>query len=382
MADTPIAPTPVGSWPTAPQRTDAPATFVTRADAWVAATPTRSTEMNALATNVNYNAESAFDSAAEALVSAQNSEASELIAVGIANYAGEWSTLSGAKTVPLSVDHEGVFWILLADVADVTAEEPGVSASWGRAYGAGQIEERTSNVLLTAFDNGKIIKVTSNTFTQTIDTAANCGANWSLNYYNAGTGTITIDPSGAELIDGASTITLYTGEIVFISCTGTAFKTIKTYSTPEESEVTVTTGNGYGSTNTKVRRFGAVLSSSGTAITYEDSAADGGSLTINKPGQYEVCTQDTGTGATTLYGFGVSVNSAELTTNIESITAANRILFGTAYNISGASDSANPITRTVRFAAGDVVRAHNGGANLPNSTTAAYTKFSIRRVGP
>jgi len=261
--------------------------------------------------------------------------------------------------------------MLLENVADVTLEVPGTSAKWARTYGAGQIEERASNVLLTAVDNGKIIKVTSGTFTQTIDTAANCGPNWSITYYNAGTGTITLDPDASELIDGATTKTLKSGQIAFISCTGTEFKTIVTSESTGDHFVTVTTGNGHGSTNNKIRRFTTTQASGGTDVTYADSAANGAAFTIVRGGLYSIYYLDTTSSG---QGYGISLNSAELTTAAASITAASRLAYvGVATSISV------PCSVTVRLVAGDIIRPHTGGAF--DSNTALLSVFSIRKVG-
>ena len=58
------------------------------------------------------------------------SEVANAAALASANYKGPWSTLTGALTVPSSASHEGKFWMLKEDVADVTTEEPGVSLKW------------------------------------------------------------------------------------------------------------------------------------------------------------------------------------------------------------------------------------------------------------
>lgn len=47
-----------------------------------------------------------------------------------AHYIGEWSSLSGAATVPTSVLHNDEFWHLVYDIPDITLETPGVSAAW------------------------------------------------------------------------------------------------------------------------------------------------------------------------------------------------------------------------------------------------------------
>lgn len=391
MAATPVAPTPITALPTAPARTMAPATYVTTADAFVAALPEFGTDQNALATNVYNNAVSAFDSAGEALADASEASASALLAenaatasAASANYVGAWSSLTGAKTAGISVDHLGAMWLLNANTSDVTADVPGTSAKWSRMFGAGQIFERATNIKMVAEDSGKIIKITSGTFDQTFDPAATLRSNWYAYFWNAGTGIVTFNPDSSELIDGAATKILRKDCIVMVMCTGTAFSTIEMALPVSDQHVIVTTGNGHGSTNTKIRRFTTTLSSAGSAITYADSSTGGGSFTINEAGLYEIAYTDGTTGSNVRTGLGLSLNSAELTTNIESVTAANRVGMVVAYNPSGGGGTVGlaNLTVTSRFAAADVVRAHSGLTSLPNNTDAAYTRLSIRKVGP
>jgi hypothetical protein len=47
-----------------------------------------------------------------------------------ANFAGNWSALAGALTVPVSVYHNGAFWQLLNDIPNAALSEPGVSGDW------------------------------------------------------------------------------------------------------------------------------------------------------------------------------------------------------------------------------------------------------------
>jgi hypothetical protein len=87
---------------------------------------------------------------------------------------------------------------------------------------------------------------------------------------------------------------------------------VKAYTAPPclESEVMVDTGNGFGSGNTKVRRFANVDINVGSDITYADSATDGASFTINTNGIYTISYTDyrgdSGDSA------GVAVNSSTL----------------------------------------------------------------------
>lgn len=166
--------------PTAPDPATMTSTeFSAAAAAYVLAQKAMVPELNTWAGQVNTvggevatNATTATTKASEASASADASLASAAVAQGVAAYAGAWSSLTGAKSVPLSVDHEGAFWILVTATSDVTADEPGVSAKWARAYGGGVIYPRTSNIEFVAEDNGKIFEYTSGTLSQAFDAAA------------------------------------------------------------------------------------------------------------------------------------------------------------------------------------------------------------------
>lgn len=94
-------------------------------------------ELLAVANNVLANATDAQASATAAAGSATASAASATqsaqardAAFNAANFRGDWSALSGPLNLPASVRHNGRFWLLVANVADVTLAVPGVSASW------------------------------------------------------------------------------------------------------------------------------------------------------------------------------------------------------------------------------------------------------------
>ena len=82
---------------------------------------------------------------------------------------------------------------------------------------------RTSNTVLATTNNSNLISYTSGTFTQTFDAAATLGNGWYCFLQNSGTGVITLDPNGAELIDGLTSYAMYPGESRLVQCTGTAF---------------------------------------------------------------------------------------------------------------------------------------------------------------
>lgn len=141
---------------------------------------------------------------------------------------------------------------------------------------------------------------------------------------------------------------------------------------PADVELWLETGNGYGSTNTRIRRYSTVLKNtlSGYA-TYTDSATDGTQITIQKSGLYSFYRLDRNTGA--VAESGISVNSSALTTPLFSLTYAQgrRIYTQTQTAIPSS------VSGVLRLAAGDIVRPHDG--NLNNETTLAL--FQMLWVG-
>ena len=114
-----------------------------------------------------------------------------------------------------------------------------------------------------------------------------------------------------------------------------------------DHEVTVHTGNGYGSTNSRIRRFTTALVNTGTAITYADSATLGATFTINENGIYAMTLQEVGASTTRM---GLSRNSTQLSTSIVSIAVAERLAFSEALN------PYESLSHTRRLTAGDVIR--------------------------
>lgn len=143
------------------------------------------------------------------------------------------------------------------------------------------------------------------------------------------------------------------------------------------NEVVVHTGNGQGSTSTHIRRFTTAMTNTGTAITYADSSTLGATFTINEAGIYSIYYAD---GVTDGFdsGLGISLNSAELTTSILSVTIATRLA---AINIVAAeTNRVRAVSRTVGLAVNDVIRPHCHTSNRPNLTSDSAI-FAIRKVG-
>jgi len=135
------------------------------------------------------------------------------------------------------------------------------------------------------------------------------------------------------------------------------------------SMVRLNTVNGYGSTNTKIRRFTNTVTNQGTDITYADSASLGATFTINTAGVYAVSYTDSFNTSTEA---GLSLNSTQLATNLSLITYADilSVTSNTGVNWNAVSQF------TGYLAAGAVIRPHTHGAG----TGTLKTLFTITRV--
>lgn len=229
---------------------------------------------------------------------------------------------------------------------------------------------RTSNTALGTADKGTLIDITSGTFTQTFDAAATLGDGWWCYLRNSGTGVVTLDPDAAETIEGVATKALDPGQTVIVQCDGVALRTVALAGVGNHA-VVVHTGNGLGSTATRIRRFTTAMTNVGSAITYADSAANGASFTVNEQGVYSIFYSDQASTPTDL-PIGVSLNSAELTTNVNTIAVSSRLAL---CNLTGAPSC---VSVSARLGAGDVIRPHTTGA-ATGTTNATF--FAIRKVG-
>jgi hypothetical protein len=87
---------------------------------------------------------------------------------------------------------------------------------------AGSLLVRSSNTVLGTSDNAKTIVCTA-AYTQTLTAAATLGNGWFVNIHNNSAATVTIDPSGSELVLGLSTYSLTAGMKIMLYCDGVGF---------------------------------------------------------------------------------------------------------------------------------------------------------------
>lgn len=138
------------------------------------------------------------------------------------------------------------------------------------------------------------------------------------------------------------------------------------------SSVHLYTGNGYGSSSTKIRRFTS-SSVTGTGISYPgDSATLGAELTIVEDGIYAMNYID-GRGSSNAGSHsGISLNASSLTTNIQGLALTEILALDSAFT---ATEYLNA-SAVWRLSAGDVIRPHGNG----NANENAIAQFRITQI--
>lgn len=199
------------------------------------------------------------------------------------------------------------------------------------------------------------------------------------------TGVLTLTHNATSLIlPGGASITTANGDVAqftslgsgnwkcdyYTKADGTAV--VSTAGSVGNHCVTLHTGNGFGSTNTGVRRFTTVLVNTGTALTLTQSAGNGDSVAVVDTGLYAMTYQDLSPASTNF--FGVTVNGSDLTSSPSACTVATRAV------MAWLSSSSRPgaVTRVMRLTAGDVVRCQ-AGSDVTGTSDQTY--FSICKVG-
>lgn len=125
-----------------------------------------------------------------------------------------------------------------------------------------------------------------------------------------------------------------------------------------DNEVWIGFGNGYGSTNAKIRTHRTILRNVGSSITYASSAVMGGSFIINDAGIYSLYTGDLRSGAAGQMAFTVNANSSEIGVDPAGILSGTSLL---ALTNTPSAGLFNSLTVTVRLKAGDIVRYQTDG---------------------
>ena len=146
--------------------------------------------------------------------------------------------------------------------------------------------------------------------------------------------------------------------------------------TGHTNRVWVKDGNGTASNNNKIRRFTTVVSITGDAIFYADSATDGGSFTILKAGWYAINYLEAFNYTTINYA-GISVNGNQLTTGIDGITQIMRPFW---FGVSSTNTKRGSRYTMLWLDIGDIVRAQIATSTPTDFAAGDVVRFDIAKV--
>jgi len=176
----------------------------------------------------------------------------------------------------------------------------GVTAGQASSLGVILYSGRTSDTTLVAADRGYLVDITSGTFTQTFSTAAGLGSGWWIYLRNSGTGDITLDPNGAETIDGLASFIMYPGEARLIQSDGTVLRSIvvRPFSRQFNASGTFTKPPGYLQFGARAWSGGAAGDRSGSVVSQAYGGGGGGC------GDFTILASALGATATVTIGAG------------------------------------------------------------------------------
>ena len=243
-----------------------------------------------------------------------------------------------------------------------------LSATGGGGASAITISAKTSAYTVVAGDLGAIINCTSGTFTVSLTAAATLGSGFNCWIWNTSTtaaDAITIDPSGAETIDGRATLILRRGEGTQIVCDGTNWqtgdkKTMRGYAEnmAPSNPIPIATG----SNSIAIHSLSTATGSAAFAAGYSADATNTSALAVGRD------TSASGSAATAIgygatassdYSSAIGNNSGSL--GSQAITGSGAMALGGSY--SSGTDS---------FAAAIANNTSSYGAKGANSISIGY----------
>jgi hypothetical protein len=201
------------------------------------------------------------------------------------------------------------------------------------------IQNKTGAYTVIAGDSGTIINCTSGTFTVGLTAATVLGAGFNVTIWNTSTNspdTITIDPAGAETIDGRTTLVLRPGEGMQVVCDGTNWQTGNKKVMRMYAE---NFGDSTSARPTASGNFSLGLGRNSTASGVGSLAYNYGSVASN---DYAIAI-GSNTLASSAYSVAFGNNSAGFSAGSQAVTGAGAMALGGSY-ASGTDSFAAAIT--------------------------------------
>lgn len=198
--------------------------------------------------------------------------------------------------------------------------------------------------------------------TLTLTSAVTLGDDWFLLLRNGGTGTLTVSPSGGQLINGASNIILQPSDSCFICCSGTTFYTVGLGQTSQFNFSQLTKAVSTGSV--------VLTPSEASNVIQKYTGTLTGNVTVTLPQTvqvYYITNQTDGTGA----GYTITFSTGVAGSTSASVPAGNQVIL--------LCDSVNLYNASTIAAGASVLSLLNGSASVPSLNFASETTTGMYR---
>lgn len=244
--------------------------------------------------------------------------------------------LIGDDHFAIKVSADGSLWkqALTIDPATGVVTAPFGLAGGGGGSATSPVVAKSAAYPVVAADLGKTIAC-AGTWTLSLAPAATLGNGFVVHARNTGSGVVTIDPSGVELVNGVATLALCSGEAVTLVCDGAnwitrgrvgqVLVTAIDISAPV-STVAVALPVGFASFRLIMRRMKCATASPGGAALR--ASTDGGATWINTNGAYNWAAGYYSATATSQWGSASSISNAVPISPTELDTQASSMLLG------------------------------------------------------
>lgn len=303
---------------------------------------------DALIRNVGANSFDVLDYAGGAIVTVAAGESKYIYIKTNANTAGTWGVIA--------------FGVGTSNVDAATLAGYGLKAISNTLNAAFDVSTFSSNYTAVASDRASTYVWTGGAGTFTLTGASTLGDDWFILVRNGGTGTLAIDPSGIDLINGVSSIDLQPTDSCIIICSGAAFYTVglsKSFLFNFTQLTKAVTNGTY-----------TLTSSEAANVVQKYTGTLTGNVTIELPQTvqvYYITNQTDGTGA----GYDITFTTTAAGGGVAAVPAGQQVIL--------LCDSVNLFNASTIAAGASTISLANGTAGAPTLNFASETSLGIYR---
>ena len=221
-----------------------------------------------------------------------------------------------------------------------------------------------SDYTAVAGDRAETYVWTGGAGTLTLSSASTLGNDWFMVVRNGGTGTLTVSPTGGDLINGSAVVALQPADSCFVTCSGTAFFTIGLGKSTQFNFTQLTKAVTTGTVT--------LTSSEASNVIQKYTGTLSGNVTVEIPPTiqvYYVTNQTDGTGSNYTITFETGVPGGATAT----VPAGEQVIL--------LCDSVNVLNASTIAAGATSLSLVDGTAATPSLNFAAETNTGIYRPG-